>query len=117
MALIQQPVQATSSSYGNETIQTTHCFSRSTFQLHTSSSPVRTLHITSVSLTLTTCSTKSPKERTDKKSSGLISTRHQVDPKRELSRILRTDAAVKSIERKANSEKYNTLWPKLFSKH
>ncbi|KAF3493259.1 hypothetical protein DY000_02056055 [Brassica cretica] len=60
----------------------------------------------------TTCSTESPKERKDRKSSGLISTKHQVDPKRELSRILRTEAAVKSIERKANSEKYNTLWPK-----
>lgn len=32
--------------------------------------------------------------------------------KKELSRILRTDAAVKNIERKANSNKYNNLWPK-----
>ncbi|CAN6897611.1 unnamed protein product [Brassica oleracea] len=97
MALIQQPVQGSSSLCANEIIQSSHCFSR---------------HVTSVSVTHTTCSTESPKERKDRKSSGLISTKHQVDPKRELSRILRTDAAVKSIERKANSEKYNTLWPK-----
>ncbi|EFH54164.1 pentatricopeptide repeat-containing protein [Arabidopsis lyrata subsp. lyrata] len=58
------------------------------------------------------CSTKVPNERTGKMNSGLISTRHQIDPKKELSRILRTDAAVKGIERKANSEKYLTLWPK-----
>ncbi|KAL6125201.1 hypothetical protein ACLB2K_073260 [Fragaria x ananassa] len=31
---------------------------------------------------------------------------------KELSRILRTEAAVKNIERKANSNKYNNLWPK-----
>lgn len=58
------------------------------------------------------CSTKVPNERSGKMNSGLISTRHQLDPKKELSRILRTDAAVKGIERKANSEKYLTLWPK-----
>ncbi|KAK9913053.1 hypothetical protein M0R45_036879 [Rubus argutus] len=32
--------------------------------------------------------------------------------KKDLSRILRTDAAVKNIERKANSNKYSNLWPK-----
>ncbi|KAL6288548.1 hypothetical protein ACE6H2_006058 [Prunus campanulata] len=32
--------------------------------------------------------------------------------KKELSRLLRTDAAVRNIERKANSNKYNNLWPK-----
>lgn len=64
-------------------------------------------------MTPTTCSTKVPNERTTGKlSSGMISTRHRVDPQKELSRILRTDAAVKGIERKANSEKYITLWPK-----
>ncbi|KAL6125020.1 hypothetical protein ACLB2K_077528 [Fragaria x ananassa] len=31
---------------------------------------------------------------------------------KELSRILRTEAAVTNIERKANSNKYNNLWPK-----
>ncbi|XP_030492660.2 pentatricopeptide repeat-containing protein At3g53170 [Cannabis sativa] len=31
---------------------------------------------------------------------------------KDLSRILRTDAAIKNIERKANSKKYNKLWPK-----
>jgi hypothetical protein len=29
-----------------------------------------------------------------------------------LSRILRTEAAIKAIEQKANSKKYNNLWPK-----
>lgn len=29
-----------------------------------------------------------------------------------LSRILRTEAAIKGIERKANSGKYTNLWPK-----
>lgn len=32
--------------------------------------------------------------------------------KKELSRLLRTDAAVRNIEKKANSNKYNNLWPK-----
>lgn len=32
--------------------------------------------------------------------------------KKELSRVLRKESAVKSIERKANSSKYNNLWPK-----
>lgn len=79
---------------------------------HVSSSPVYFRHVASVSATPTTCSTKVPNERTMKTSSGLISTRHRADPNKELSRILRADAAVKGIERKANSEKYNTLWPK-----
>lgn len=34
------------------------------------------------------------------------------DPNKDLSRILRTDAAVKNIVRKANSKKNNNLWPK-----
>ncbi|WCJ18550.1 Pentatricopeptide repeat-containing protein At3g53170 [Euphorbia peplus] len=33
-------------------------------------------------------------------------------PKKELSRILITDAAIKAIELKSNSNKYNNLWPK-----
>ncbi|XP_051143083.1 pentatricopeptide repeat-containing protein At3g53170-like isoform X2 [Andrographis paniculata] len=32
--------------------------------------------------------------------------------KKDLSRILRTEAAIEQIERKANSSKYNNLWPK-----
>jgi len=84
---------------------------RSVVQQHISS-PVYFRCIPTISITPTMCSTKVPNERTDKMNSGLISTRHQVDPKKELSRILRTDAAVKGIERKANSEKYLTLWPK-----
>ena len=36
----------------------------------------------------------------------------QKDQKKDLSRILRTDAAVKGIVRKANSRKYQQLWPK-----
>ncbi|KAL8555357.1 hypothetical protein ACS0TY_003245 [Phlomoides rotata] len=32
--------------------------------------------------------------------------------KKDLSKILRTDSAIKAIERKANSSKYNNLWPK-----
>ena len=36
----------------------------------------------------------------------------QKNPKKDLSRILRTDAAIRNIERKANSKKYNRLWPK-----
>ncbi|KAL0456215.1 UNVERIFIED_CONTAM: Pentatricopeptide repeat-containing protein [Sesamum latifolium] len=32
--------------------------------------------------------------------------------KKDLSRILRTEAAIKAIEKKANSSKYKNLWPK-----
>ncbi|CAD5325668.1 unnamed protein product [Arabidopsis thaliana] len=109
MALIQNPVQGTTSAYANEIAQLG--FSRSVVQQHISS-PVYFRCIPTISITPTMCSTKVPNERTEKMNSGLISTRHQVDPKKELSRILRTDAAVKGIERKANSEKYLTLWPK-----
>lgn len=105
MEMIQNSVQGTSSAYANEIIQLR--FSRQHI-----SSPVCFPRVASISITPTTCSTKIPKERTGKMDSGLISTRHRVDPKKELSRILRTDAAVKGIERKANSEKYLTLWPK-----
>uniref|UniRef100_A0A1J3IS95 Pentatricopeptide repeat-containing protein n=1 Tax=Noccaea caerulescens TaxID=107243 RepID=A0A1J3IS95_NOCCA len=111
MALIQHPPSA----YANETIQLSSkipCFSGSALQQHVSSSPVYFRHVASVSATPTTCSTKVPNERTMKTSSGLVSTRHRADPNKELSRILRADAAVKGIERKANSEKYITLWPK-----
>lgn len=40
------------------------------------------------------------------------STGLQRQSKKELSRILRTEAAIKAIEQKANSKKYNNLWPK-----
>lgn len=43
----------------------------------------------------------------DPNSTGL-----QRQSKKELSRILRTEAAIKAIEQKANSKKYNNLWPK-----
>ena len=43
----------------------------------------------------------------DQSSDGL-----QRDPKKGLSRILRKDAAIRAIERKANSKKYNNLWPR-----
>ncbi|XP_058225303.1 pentatricopeptide repeat-containing protein At3g53170 [Rhododendron vialii] len=36
----------------------------------------------------------------------------QKQPDKDLSRILRTEAAINAIERKANSNKYNQLWPK-----
>ncbi|KAE9459780.1 hypothetical protein C3L33_08301, partial [Rhododendron williamsianum] len=36
----------------------------------------------------------------------------QKQPNKDLSRILRTEAAINAIERKANSNKYNQLWPK-----
>ena len=32
--------------------------------------------------------------------------------KKELSRVLRKESAIQSVERKANSSKYNNLWPK-----
>uniref|UniRef100_A0A6N2L6G9 Pentacotripeptide-repeat region of PRORP domain-containing protein n=1 Tax=Salix viminalis TaxID=40686 RepID=A0A6N2L6G9_SALVM len=50
---------------------------------------------------------KSSKWSIDPTSTGL-----QRQPKQELSRILRTEAAIKAIEQKANSKKYNNLWPK-----
>ncbi|XP_052191668.1 pentatricopeptide repeat-containing protein At3g53170 isoform X2 [Diospyros lotus] len=47
-----------------------------------------------------------------KRSSRSPSKGLQKQPKKDLSRILRTEAAIKAIERKANSTKYNQLWPK-----
>lgn len=40
------------------------------------------------------------------------SSNQSLKAKKELSRLLRTDAAVRNIEKKANSNKYNNLWPK-----
>ncbi|KAG5238448.1 pentatricopeptide repeat-containing protein [Salix suchowensis] len=50
---------------------------------------------------------KSSKWSIDPTSTGL-----QRQSKKELSRILRTEAAIQAIEQKANSKKYNNLWPK-----
>ncbi|KAI8027460.1 Pentatricopeptide repeat-containing protein [Camellia lanceoleosa] len=50
---------------------------------------------------------KAAKKRSQYPAQGL-----QRQPKKDLSRILRTEAAIKAIERKANSTKYNRLWPK-----
>lgn len=50
--------------------------------------------------------------RSLKRSSTQSSDALQRDPKKGLSRILRKDAAIKAIEKKANSKKYNNLWPK-----
>ncbi|XP_047339036.1 pentatricopeptide repeat-containing protein At3g53170 [Impatiens glandulifera] len=47
-----------------------------------------------------------------KKNSESISQGLQREPQKDLSRILRTEAAIKAIECKANSTKYSQLWPK-----
>ncbi|XP_023871494.2 pentatricopeptide repeat-containing protein At3g53170 [Quercus suber] len=71
----------------------------------------------------TTCSAKFPRDQNQtntpksyaqipKRSSGPVSKGLQKDSKKDLSRILRTDAAIKGIARKANSRKYTQLWPK-----
>ena len=78
----------------------------------------------SIPLTYTTRSLKVLKEtkptsnppflfvRAGKRSSGSSQNGLQRQPKKDLSRILRTEAAISGIERKANSRKYSTLWPK-----
>ncbi|GMH19005.1 hypothetical protein Nepgr_020846 [Nepenthes gracilis] len=48
----------------------------------------------------------------EEKSSKTVSKRLRNDSKKELSRMLWTEAAIKAIERKAGSQKYNNLWPK-----
>ncbi|XP_057498124.1 pentatricopeptide repeat-containing protein At3g53170 isoform X1 [Actinidia eriantha] len=53
------------------------------------------------------CPIKAAKKSAKNRSQGL----HK-EPKKDLSRILRTEAAIKAIERKANSNKYHRLWPK-----
>uniref|UniRef100_A0A5B7C198 Pentatricopeptide repeat-containing protein n=1 Tax=Davidia involucrata TaxID=16924 RepID=A0A5B7C198_DAVIN len=50
---------------------------------------------------------KAAKKSSENSSQGL-----QKETKKNLSRILRTEAAIKAIEKKANSTKYNRLWPK-----
>lgn len=47
-----------------------------------------------------------------KSSSSSTSQGLQKCSKKNLSRILRTEAAIRGIHRKANSEKYTNLWPK-----
>ncbi|KAM7476751.1 hypothetical protein LguiB_023994 [Lonicera macranthoides] len=67
-----------------------------------------------------TCSTKCLTEPTNNSNARtlLIIARKgspvglQRSSKKNLSRILRTEAAIKAIERKANSDKYNRLWPR-----
>ncbi|CAL5330739.1 unnamed protein product [Camellia sinensis] len=54
-----------------------------------------------------TIANQAAKKRSQNFAQGL-----QRQPKKDLSRILRTEAAIKAIERKANSTKYNRLWPK-----
>ncbi|CAN8268123.1 unnamed protein product [Cochlearia groenlandica] len=106
MELTQHPLKHNHSYYSTETKQPSSKNRTFTRPVHLS---VYSRCTVSTSITHTRCSTKVPNE---KASHVMVSTRHRVDPKKELSRILRTDAAVKGIERKANSEKYNTLWPK-----
>ncbi|KAM7264404.1 hypothetical protein ACFE04_002087 [Oxalis oulophora] len=74
----------------------------------------------------TNCSTKFLTHKTSTKNPFILSiyslkrssknpassTGLQRETKKQLSRILWTDAAVKAIERKANSKKYKNLWPK-----
>lgn len=50
--------------------------------------------------------------RAGKRNSGSSDHGLQKQPNKDLSRILRTEAAISAIERKAKSEKYNNLWPK-----
>lgn len=67
-----------------------------------------------------TCSTKCLTEPTNNSNPRtlLITARKgspeglQRSSKKNLSHILRTEAAIKAIERKANSDKYNRLWPR-----
>ncbi|CAL5201682.1 unnamed protein product [Lathyrus oleraceus] len=47
-----------------------------------------------------------------KRSSKPLSQGLQKDPNKDLSRILRTEAAIKGVENKANSWKHKQLWPK-----
>ncbi|XAR63465.1 hypothetical protein NMG60_11023406 [Bertholletia excelsa] len=47
-----------------------------------------------------------------KKCSEVSSQGLQKQTKKDMSRILRTEAAIKAIERKSKSSKYNRLWPK-----
>ncbi|XP_058766622.1 pentatricopeptide repeat-containing protein At3g53170-like isoform X1 [Vicia villosa] len=47
-----------------------------------------------------------------KRSSKPLSPGLQKDPKKDLSRILRTEAAIKGVENKAKSWKHKQLWPK-----
>ncbi|XP_030474241.1 pentatricopeptide repeat-containing protein At3g53170 [Syzygium oleosum] len=77
-----------------------------------------------VSTTPTSCSTKFRSElrhtqnpsfilcQVSKRSSSSGSVGLQRKTQKDLSRILRTESAIKEIERKANSKKYNNLWPK-----
>ncbi|XP_054816679.1 pentatricopeptide repeat-containing protein At3g53170 [Prosopis cineraria] len=50
--------------------------------------------------------------QSSKQGSNPVSSGLQKDPKKALSRILRTEAAIRGVENKANSRKYRQLWPK-----
>ncbi|KAJ7949212.1 putative Pentatricopeptide repeat-containing protein [Quillaja saponaria] len=78
----------------------------------------------SISLTFSSCSIIPQNELTStssrpfffvqssKRYSKPVSTGLQKNPKKDLSRILRTEAAIRGIEKKSNSRKYKQLWPK-----
>ncbi|OWM78392.1 hypothetical protein CDL15_Pgr016116 [Punica granatum] len=50
--------------------------------------------------------------RSSTRGSGTVPSGLQKQPKKDLSRILRTESAIRGIEKKANSSKYSRLWPK-----
>lgn len=50
--------------------------------------------------------------RSSKQSSEPSPMRVEKVSKKDLSRILRTEAAIRGVERKTNSKKHNSLWPK-----
>ncbi|KAL5078078.1 hypothetical protein RYX36_017062 [Vicia faba] len=94
--------------------------------LHPSPPPCVTWSSSISSTAPITCSTKFPTENHQnsskplpsfrvqslKRSSKPLSQGLQKDPKKDLSRILRTEAAIKGVENKAKSWKHKQLWPK-----
>lgn len=73
------------------------------------------IDIANLRLAYATISSRNPKffpMKSSKKDSAITSKGLQKCPQKNLSRILRTEAAIKAIERKATSSKYNNLWPK-----
>ncbi|XP_038723602.1 pentatricopeptide repeat-containing protein At3g53170 [Tripterygium wilfordii] len=70
--------------------------------------PTSTIHINTIrSPSLSSLTVRLSKRSPEPASLGL-----QREPKKQLSRVLRTDAAIKAILQKANSNKYQNLWPK-----
>lgn len=86
--------------------------------------PANLQRVPSISLPPATCSTKfrtehfhnlklvTFKTRSSERSPDPSPTRIEKVSKKDLSRILRTDSAIRGIERKTNSKKRNSLWPK-----